>query len=67
MENEPMDATIKSPPRQLDAKLKQAERTANAAHAFATAESTADVIRVSMDLDKIILELGRLHDAAATI
>ncbi|QAU48734.1 hypothetical protein [Bradyrhizobium guangzhouense] len=48
-------------------KLKEAEQIAKVAQACSEAGSTPEAIRVSMDLDQYIFDVGRLHDAVAVL
>ena len=46
-------------------KLDDAARIARAAEACAEAESIDEGVRISMDVEQLIYEAGRLHDAAS--
>ncbi|WP_247448529.1 hypothetical protein, partial [Bradyrhizobium sp. 38] len=48
-------------------KLKDAEKIARAARACADAGSIAEAIQISMDIEQLVYEVGRLHDAACLL
>ena len=66
-----MDATIKPAIRMLlteiHARLAEAARVAKAAEACALAGSIAEGVTVSMDIEQLIYEAGRLQDAASLL
>lgn len=51
----------------IHAKLNEAARIAEAAEACAKAGSVAEGVRVSMDIEQLIYEAGRLQDAASLL
>ena len=52
---------------EIHAKLNEATRIAKAAEACAQAGSIAEGVTVSMDIEQLIYEAGRLHDAASLL
>ena len=48
-------------------KLDAAKRIAKAAEACAAAGSISEGVEVSMDIEQLIYEAGRLHDAASLL
>jgi hypothetical protein len=52
---------------EIHTKLDEAARVANAAEACALAGSVAEGVSVSMDIEQLIYEAGRLHDAASLL
>lgn len=52
---------------EIHTKLREAERIATAALACAQAGAIAKSIQVSMDIEQIVYEVGRLHDAACLL
>jgi hypothetical protein len=52
---------------EIHAKLSEAARIAKAAEAFAQAGSVAEGVTVSMDIEQLIYEAGRLQDAASLL
>ena len=61
------EAAIKLLLAEIHAQLKEGEQVAKAARACAEAGSTPEAIRVSMDLDQYIYNVGRLHDAVTLL
>ena len=49
--------------RQINANLEEASRVARAAEACILAGSVAEGVEVSMDIEQLLYEAGRLHDA----
>jgi hypothetical protein len=49
--------------KQITAKLTEASRLAQAAAACASAGSVAEGVEVSMDIEQLLYEATRLHDA----
>lgn len=49
--------------KQITAKLTEASRLAQAAEACASAGSVAEGVEVSMDIEQLLYEVSRLHDA----
>ncbi len=52
---------------EVHARLAEAVRIARAAQACAQAGSLAEAVTVSMDIEQLIYEAGRLHDAASLL
>ncbi len=52
---------------EIHSKLSDAARIAKAAEACALAGSIAEGVTVSMDIEQLIYEAGRLHDAASLL
>jgi hypothetical protein len=52
---------------EIHTKLKEATRIAKAAEACAQAGSIAEGVTVSMDIEQLIYEIGRLGDAASLL
>jgi hypothetical protein len=52
---------------EISSKLDEAARIAKAAEAFALAGSVAEGVAVSMDIEQLIYEAGRLQDAASLL
>jgi hypothetical protein len=50
---------------EIHSKLKEAARIAKAAEACALAGSVADAVTVSMNIEQLIYEAGRLQDAVS--
>ncbi|WGR73892.1 MULTISPECIES: hypothetical protein [unclassified Bradyrhizobium] len=61
------ELTIKALLAGLHAKLTDAALIAKAARACADAGSISECIRVSMDLDQLVYDASRLHDAITAI
>lgn len=52
---------------EIHSKLSEAARIAKAAEACALAGSVAEGVAVSMDIERLIYEAGRLQDAASLL
>jgi hypothetical protein len=52
---------------EISSRLNDAARIANAAEACALAGSIAEGVTVSMDIEQLIYEAGRLQDAASLL
>lgn len=52
---------------EIHSKLSEAARIAKAAEACALAGSIAEAVTVSMDIEQLIYEAGRLQDAASLL
>ena len=52
---------------EIHSRLAEAERIAKAAEACALAGSIAEGVTVSMDIEQLIYEAGRLQDAASLL
>jgi hypothetical protein len=60
-----IDETIKICLGEIRTKLDEATRLARAAEACVAAGSIAEGIEVSMDIEQLIFDAGRLHDAVS--
>ncbi|MBR0959271.1 hypothetical protein [Bradyrhizobium japonicum] len=67
MKAEVIEPAIKACLAEIHAKLKAAEQTAKAAQACAEAGGMIEAVRVSMDIEQLIYEAGRLHDAVTLL
>lgn len=67
MERAATDLAIKSCLSEIHSRLSEATRIAKAAEACALAGSVAEGVLVSMDIEQLIYEAGRLHDAASLL
>jgi hypothetical protein len=67
MDRAASDLAIKSCLTEIHARLSEATRIAKAAEACALAGSIAEGVTVSMDIEQLIYEAGRLHDAASLL
>lgn len=67
MDARSVEPAIKACLAEIHAKLKEAEQIAKAAQACAEAGSVAEAVRVSMDIEQLIHEANRLHDAASAL
>ena len=52
---------------EIHSKLNEAARIAKAAEACAEAGSISEGIAISMDIEQLVYEAGRLHDAASLL
>ena len=52
---------------EVHARLSEAARIAKAAQACAQAGSVSEAVTISMDIEQLIYEAGRLHDAASLL
>ena len=52
---------------EIHSKLNEAARIAKAAEACALAGSVTEAVTVSMDIEQLIYEVGRLQDAASLL
>jgi hypothetical protein len=52
---------------EIHGRLSEAARIAKAAKACAEAGSTSEAVTISMDIEQLIYEAGRLHDAASLL
>jgi hypothetical protein len=50
---------------EIHGRLSEAARIAKAAQACAEAGSLSEAVTISMDIEQLIYEAGRLHDAAS--
>jgi hypothetical protein len=60
-----IEPAIKIVPAEIHSKLNEAARIAKAAEACALAGSVAEGVVVSMDIEQLIYEAGRLQDTAS--
>jgi hypothetical protein len=67
MDRDTLDRTITTLLAEIHSRLGEATRIAKAAEACATAGSITEGIEVSMDIEQLIYEAGRLHDAASLL
>jgi hypothetical protein len=65
MDRVTIEPAIKIILNQIHATLDEAARIAKAADACATAGAVAEGVAVSMDIEQLIYEAGRLQDAAS--
>jgi hypothetical protein len=61
------EQAIKTCLTEIHARLSEAAQIAKAAEACAVAGSIAEGVTVSMDIEQLIYEAGRLHDAASLL
>jgi hypothetical protein len=61
------EQAIKACLMEIHARLSKATQIAKAAEACAVAGSAAEGVTVSMDIEQLIYEAGRLHDAASLL
>ena len=62
-----INEAIKACLGEVRARLSEAAQIAKAAEACASAGSVAEAVTVSMDIEQLIYEAGRLHDAASLL
>lgn len=67
MDRTATDHTIKVLESEIHRRLDDAARIAKAAEACASAGSVAEGVSVSMDIEQLIYEAGRLQDAASLL
>jgi hypothetical protein len=67
MDRNTIEPAIKSILSEIRATLTDAARIAMAAEACALAGSTAEGVTVSMEIEQLIYEAGRLQDAASLL
>ncbi|WP_041357684.1 hypothetical protein [Nitrobacter hamburgensis] len=67
MERASIEPAIKLIIAEVHNKLSEAARIAKAAEACAVAGSITEGLEVSMDIEQLIYEAGRLHDAASLL
>jgi hypothetical protein len=67
MDSTATDQTIKVLLSEIHRRLDDAARIAKAAEACANAGSVAEGVCVSMDIEQLIYEAGRLQDAASLL
>ena len=64
MDSVAINEAIKICLTEIHSRLSEAARIARAAEACAVAGSVAEGVTVSMEIEQLIYEAGRLHDAA---
>jgi hypothetical protein len=67
MDRPTIERAIKILLSEIHSKLNEAARIAKAAEACALAGSVAEGVAVSMDIEQLIYEAGRLQDAASLL
>jgi hypothetical protein len=67
MDSATIDQAIAACFTEIHLRLSEAARIAKAAEACALAGSVAEGIAVSMNIEQLIYEAGRLHDAASLL
>ncbi len=67
MDRATIEPAIRSVLTEIHSKLNEAARIAKTAEACALAGSVAEGVTVSMDLEQLIYEVGRLQDAASLL
>ena len=67
MDLEAQASMVKLLLNEMHAKLIEAERVARAAQACAEAGSISEAVQVSMDLDQLVYEVDRMHDAVTLL
>lgn len=67
MEAHTIEPAVKACLAEVHVKLKEAQQIAKAAQACAEAGSVIEAVRISMDIEQLIYEAGRLHDAATLL
>jgi hypothetical protein len=67
MDRDMFDRTITILLAEIHSRLSEATRIAKAAQACASAGSITEAIEVSMDIEQLIYEAGRLHDTASLL
>ena len=67
MDRATIEPAIRSVLTETHSKLNEAARIAKAAEACALAGSVVEGVTVSMDIEQLIYEVGRLQDAASLL
>jgi hypothetical protein len=67
MDRATMESAIKILLTEINAKLSEAARIAKAAEACADAGGISEGVTISMDIEQLIYEAGRLQDAASLL
>ena len=67
MDRATIEPAIRSFLTEIHSKLNEAARIAKAAEACALAGSVVEGVTVSMDIEQLIYEVGRLQDAASLL
>ncbi|MBW7974500.1 hypothetical protein [Bradyrhizobium sp. BR 10289] len=67
MTYQPIEQAITACLLEMHTKLVEAEQIAKAACACAKAGRPTEAVQVSMDLDQLVYDAGRLHDASCLL
>jgi len=67
MDSAVINEAIKTCLTEIYSRLSETARIAKAAEACANAGSVSEGVTVSMDIEQLIYEAGRLHDAASLL
>ncbi len=67
MDRDQIEPAISAIVREMHNMLKEATRIAKAAEACAQAGSVAEGVAISMDIEQLVYEIGRLGDAASLL
>lgn len=67
MDSAVINEAIKVCLTEIHSRLREAERIARAAEACANAGSVTEAVTISMDIEQLIYEAGRLQDAASLL
>jgi hypothetical protein len=67
MDRATIEPAIKIVLAEIHSKLREATRIAKAAEAGALAGGVTEGVTLSMDIEQLIYEAGRLHDAASLL
>jgi len=67
MDRATIEPAIRSVLTEIHSKLNEAARIAKAAEACALAGSVVEGVTVSMDIEQLLYEVGRLQDAASLL
>jgi hypothetical protein len=67
MDRATIEPAIRSVLAEIHSKLNEAARIAKAAEACALAGSVAEGVTVSLDIEQLVYEAGRLQDAASLL
>ena len=67
MDSAVINEAIKVCLTEIHSRLSEAERIARAAEACANAGSVTEAVTISMDIEQLIYEAGRLQDAASQL
>jgi hypothetical protein len=67
MDTAAVNEAIKACLSEIHSRLSEAARISKAAEACASAGSVAEAVTVSIDIEQLIYEAGRLHDAASLL
>ena len=67
MDRKTIEPAISAIVSEMHTKLKEATRIAKAAEACAQAGSVSEGVAISMDIEQLVYEVGRLGDAASLL